>query len=116
MIGLLKGLFGTSSPAAIVLAPSEFEAGLKATRNAQLVDVRMPNEYKAGHLKGAKNINVYGPDFAQKVQALKQNAPVFLYCRSGRRSQLAAKRLKKLGFAELYDLEGGYLAWQHYAV
>lgn len=114
MFGILKRLLGGAEPAATVLLPAEFQAGLEHTARPQLVDVRTPQEYKAGHLKNAKNINLYSPDFLEQIRKLDAHRPVFLYCRSGRRSQMAARRMKKVGFAELYDLGGGYLAWQHY--
>lgn len=114
MLALLKRLVGPQAPAAVLLSPAEFEAGLKHTAKAQLLDVRFPHEYSAGHLKQARNCNVLGPDFEAQLKALDPQRPVFVYCRSGRRSQTAAKRLKRAGFHEIYDLQGGYLAWQQY--
>ncbi|VAV83833.1 hypothetical protein MNBD_BACTEROID02-1730, partial [hydrothermal vent metagenome] len=36
----------------------------------------------------------------------------YLYCRSGGRSRKAAKILAEMGFKEIYDLKGGYMAWE----
>ncbi|MDP4580252.1 MAG: rhodanese-like domain-containing protein [Saprospiraceae bacterium] len=79
----------------------------------QLVDVRTPEEFLAGHIDKAKNINFNDPNFKQTIAAsLKKNKPVAIYCRSGRRSASAFIILKEMGFKEIYDLEGGFLNWQ----
>jgi rhodanese-related sulfurtransferase len=76
-----------------------------------LLDVRTPEEYKQGHIENAKNIDVLQNDFAQKVERLDKNTPVFVYCRSGHRSMKAAQILKEKGFKKVYNLDGGYIAW-----
>ena len=81
--------------------------------NRQLIDVRTPEEYGQGHIDGAVNINFYDDDFAQQLeQKLNKEQPVMLYCRSGSRSAQSAEQLKALGFKEVYDLEGGFMAWK----
>jgi rhodanese-related sulfurtransferase len=42
---------------------------------------------------------------------LNKNKPVYVYCRSGARSQRAARKLVEMGFLKIYDLEGGYMSW-----
>lgn len=79
--------------------------------DVQLVDVRTPEEYAAGHIENALNYNVNGPDFASQVAGLDKSKPVLLYCKMGGRSARAAKSLKEMGFTSIYDLEGGYTAW-----
>ena len=78
----------------------------------QLVDVRTPAEYSAGHIDQALNIDYNAPAFEQRIQMLDKTKPVYIYCQSGGRSSRAAKVMQSLGFQEIYDLEGGYLAWQ----
>ena len=79
----------------------------------QLVDVRTHEEFLAGHIDKAKNINFNDPNFKQTIAAsLKKNKPVAIYCRSGRRSASALIILKEMGFKDIYDLEGGFLNWQ----
>nr|WP_197734130.1 rhodanese-like domain-containing protein [Sphingobacterium daejeonense] len=52
------------------------------------------------------------PDFEELAkQSLNFQKPIYLYCRAGIRSQLAANILKGLGASEVYDLQGGYLNW-----
>jgi phage shock protein E len=40
-----------------------------------------------------------------------KSKPVFLYCRSGNRTSSAAAKVAKLGFGEIYDLQGGIMSW-----
>jgi rhodanese-related sulfurtransferase len=45
---------------------------------------------------------------------LPKEAPVFIYCRSGKRSKKAAIQMDCLGFKKIFDLDGGYLAWKKF--
>lgn len=94
-----------------VLAPDDFEAkALKA--NVQLVDVRTPDEYKAGHISNAKNINFYDADFKAQMDKLDKSKPIAVYCGVGGRSGKASTVLTQLGFKTIYDLQGGMTAWK----
>ena len=85
---------------------------LISKKGVQLIDVRTPEEYKAGHIKNAKLINFYDSDFKEKsIKILDKSKPVYLYCRSGRRSANAAKKYKAAGFKKVYNLLGGFNAW-----
>lgn len=76
-----------------------------------LIDVRTPEEYAAGHLEGAVNIDWLGPDFETKIQALDKDRELFLYCKAGSRSAKAQKKLREWGFHHTVNLEGGYDAY-----
>jgi len=89
---------------------STFTKGI-ALENSQLVDVRTPKEFEQGHIEGAKLIDFYSENFKEKIQQLDKATPVYLYCRSGGRSGKASKLLVELGFKEIYDLKGGYIAY-----
>jgi len=113
MFNFLKSLFGNSTDNNKVhkrLNASAFAEGL-ANGQCTLIDVRTPNEYNAGKIKKAKLINVMAPDFQRKLDQLDKEKPLYLYCRSGVRSVRAAKIAEKLGFKEIYDLKGGFNAW-----
>lgn len=73
-----------------------------------LLDVRSPEEYAAGHLPGAINLNVEAEDFEQ--QLLSRFSPsdnYFVYCRSGNRSGVAIEEMRAAGFSgELTNLGG----------
>ena len=81
-------------------------------QKVQLIDVRTPKEYKEGYIENAENINFFDADFFTQMNKLNKDEPVYIYCRSGNRSGKAARKLKELGFKEIYDLQGGILTWQ----
>lgn len=78
----------------------------------QLIDVRTPEEYEKGHIEAAKLIDFFASDFKEQVAKLDKDKSVYLYCKSGGRSGKASKILANLGFKNIYDLKGGYTAWE----
>lgn len=92
-----------------VIKPAEFK---EKSINNTIVDVRTPDEYKQGHIKEAKNINFYDKTFLEQMSKFDKNEPVYIYCRSGRRSSSASKKLSEIGFKKIYDLQGGILNWE----
>ncbi len=81
-------------------------------KDAQLVDVRTKKEFDSGKIEGAINIDYLDKgNFKAAFEKLNKNQPVYLYCRSGRRSQESVKLLEGMGFKEIHDLKGGYIAW-----
>lgn len=83
-----------------------------SNKNVQLVDVRTANEFNAGHINNALNIDVNETDFSQKVDSLlNKNQPVAVYCRSGKRSKRAAEILVNKGFT-VFELNTGYINYQ----
>lgn len=85
---------------------------LSDTSGIQLFDIRTPKEYGEGTIGTARNINFFDSDFGQQMlKATDKEQPIYIFCRSGRRSGRAARKLKTLGFKEIHDLKGGYLAW-----
>ncbi|GAA6743668.1 rhodanese-like domain-containing protein [Thermus antranikianii] len=79
-------------------------------QGAVVVDVRTPQEFAEGHVPGAINLPVEA--IPQWADTLPKDKPVYLYCRSGNRSRQAAEYLKRKGYTNLYNLEGGILAIQ----
>lgn len=77
-----------------------------------LLDVRTDREFASGHLKGATQIDYRSANFEKEVVELDKSVPVYIYCRSGGRSGEAAHLMKGMGFSEVYNLEGGILAWE----
>lgn len=93
------------------LPADAYETMLSEDGTAQLVDVRTPEEYAAGHIPGAINIDWFADDFIDKAKAsLTTDRPVMVYCRSGKRSAKAAWKLDGNEF-RTYNLLGGYLGW-----
>ncbi|MFV8372526.1 thioredoxin domain-containing protein [Flavobacterium sp. LB2P74] len=89
----------------------DFAEKIAATPNPQILDVRTPEEFTSDHIDNATNINWLGNTFASEVEKLDKSQPVFVYCKSGGRSQKAAEKLNNLGFKTIYQLDGGMLKW-----
>lgn len=103
---------GCTSNAYKTIEPQEFEQLIASTDSLQLLDVRTPAEYAEGHLMGAMLIDIKSGEFAvQATEKLRLNHPVAVYCRSGKRSAMAADTLTALGF-KVMNLNGGITAWQ----
>lgn len=100
-----------SSEKTKIVLPEELQELLK-NGDAQLVDVRTPEEFKEEHIPTAQNINVLSSTFNEDIKNLDKNKPVIVYCKSGGRSAKSAKKLFELGFAEVYDLQGGITSWK----
>ena len=83
-----------------------------------VLDVRDPDEFKSGHLRGAKLIPL--GSLAGKLSEIEKfkDKTVLVYCRSGNRSATAANILCRAGFSDVSNLAGGIIAWQseHYPV
>ena len=85
------------------------------TKEIQLLDVRTPQEYQQGYIKGAVLINFFDPDFVTKVSTrFDKNKPLYIYCAVGGRSNKAAKKLISVGFESVYDLKGGFTKWKNF--
>lgn len=90
-----------------VLDQEEFKNGY---RKAQLIDVREPREYEGGHILGARNIPM--SQIRQRLNEVRTDQPVYLYCQSGARSKQAASFLKKKrGCEDISHLKGGFRKW-----
>jgi rhodanese-related sulfurtransferase len=74
----------------------------------ELIDVRRPHEWEAGHIPGARRVEVN--DLPAAAEQLDRDRPIVLYCRSGSRSELAADALSEAGF-DAHALAGGISAW-----
>ena len=86
----------------------------KQARNNVLVllDVRTPEEFAAGHLNGALNLNLNVPDFADRLNELDKTKVYLVYCKGGVRSARAMQIMQKQGFRQVYNLSGGLNKWQ----
>ena len=92
------------------LSVSEFEQSLNAT-DVICLDVRSNEEYAAGHIPGAINIDVLQPDFESNcIKRLSKDHTIAVYCRSGKRSKKAAQILSKQHF-QVIELNDGFLGW-----
>ena len=98
-------------PAAKLVTPAEAEK-LIAAKKVVVLDVRTPEEYAAGHIAGATNVNFNGKDFQAKLEKLDKDQTYLVHCAVGMRSAKACKKMDELQFRNLYDLQGGLNAWK----
>ena len=106
---ILCTIFGCTAKGCVAVNADEFSREI-AKPGVQIVDVRTAEEYAAGHIPNAVNVDVLSPDFSKNIAKLDKTQPVALYCRSGRRSKSAAEQSAKLGF-QVIELDGGILSW-----
>ena len=69
------------------------------------------DEYNSGYIENSLNIDYFSNEFSVNADKLDKTIPIILYCRSGKRSSMSANKISKLGFKEIYNLEGGILEW-----
>lgn len=79
----------------------------KINRGAILIDVRSKQEYKEGHLIGAINIPEYEIDKRIEKEIAKKNQLIVLYCQYGGRSRNVYIKMKRKGYTNVYNLNGG---------
>jgi rhodanese-related sulfurtransferase len=99
------------------MSPVKDVGNLEATRlinsaNAVLVDVRETKEFEGGRLPKAVHIPLSQLDSRGSELARYAGRPVVAYCMSGNRSRMAGRALARLGFTDVYHLQGGYRAWR----
>lgn len=97
----LKGRNTERAPAssAMVVSPED-----DAAHDVVLVDVRTPEEYRAGHKEGALNIPVDEVEQLAPQLLPDKNTVILLYCRTGKRADKAMETLRKMGYSHLENL------------
>lgn len=105
-MGFLSNLFGPSVPTITV---SELNEKLKFGKHPLVLDVRQPEEFRTGHISGAKLIPLN--ELQRRIKELPKGREIVCVCASGNRSTSAAKTLAKEGYTVL-NLSGGMTAWR----
>ncbi len=113
-IGLLVALVFTlaacaSSGVAQNVGASEFIEKIQEP-GVVIVDVRTADEFNAGHLLGAVNIDVNSSSFEAEIAALDKSVTYAIYCRSGNRSTIASGKMSDAGFTNLINFNKGGFA------
>ncbi|MGB4292034.1 MAG: rhodanese-like domain-containing protein [Bacteroidales bacterium] len=98
----------------ISVGPEDFLTLIRFQENAVLIDVRLPFEYRKGHIENSINIPIkLSPKkFIRKVEQFPKESVLLLYCESDVRSISAARKLYDAGYKKIYILEGGIIAWK----
>lgn len=82
---------------------------VNSSTNLIILDVRTREEYLAGNIPNAINIDVLSQDFKSKIDMLDKNKEYLIYCKSGNRSSIASSIMSTNGFINIYNLENiGY--------
>jgi len=110
---VLKRLF--SSPVSSHLETSVVDAERRiASGDAMLIDVREPDEWRQGHVAGAKHIPLGA--LSSRTASLPRDRDILLICRSGNRSRVAQDLLGQVGFDRVINVQGGMIAWQRHGL
>lgn len=114
---LLPAAMLFAEPAASAAAPKNVTVGeaeklIKDDPKAVVLDVRSPEEYAAGHIKGAKNIDLHGDDFEKQIAALDKSKTYVVHCAAGGRSAQACKVLEQVKIPSVVHMNEGFNAWQ----
>jgi rhodanese-related sulfurtransferase/rubrerythrin len=93
------------------ILPHEVRKIIKERRASDycLLDVRQPSEYEQRHIPGAKLIPL--AELQSKINTIQPNRMTIVYCRSGNRSRSAVGMLNGAGMDDVYNMEGGILAY-----
>lgn len=104
---LTKLLTGTQINA---VSPAEAQKKLAQKQKPFLLDVRQPEEFRTGHIPGAKLIPL--GDLRARMNELPKNQEILVVCRSGNRSLSATRQLASAGYNAV-NVRGGMIAWSH---
>ena len=85
---------------------------LRTDKKSVVLDVRTPEEFAKGHIPGAVNLNVNGPDFEKKLAELDKSKTYLVHCAHGARSAKACTLMDKVAFTNVVNLEPGMSAWE----
>ena len=85
---------------------------LRADTNHLVLDVRTEQEFQAGHIPGAMNLDVNGTNFTAQAARLDRSKTYLVHCVVGHRSEPACGRLAALGVTNILDFHTGLKAWK----
>jgi rhodanese-related sulfurtransferase len=105
---VLNRLLG-AKPSVPEIDVATLAADRAAGEDVQIVDVREPNEWAAGHLPDAVLIPL--GELGRRAGELAPERPLVVVCRSGNRSATATDLLRRGGFRDVKNLAGGMTAW-----
>lgn len=102
---------GPTEVAPVVPEISLEDFSRQAPGSSLILDVRTPEEYAAGHIPNA--LNIPHDRLAEQIGPIQKfaDAPVVVYCKSGRRAAMAAAVLSEAGFTKLSHLTGDMDGW-----
>jgi rhodanese-related sulfurtransferase len=106
-------LFSCTAQVKNNLTADEFDKGISNKDSVQILDVRTPEEYASGHLKGSLLADWSNKtEFERRIAFIDKNKPVYVYCLAGGRSAVAASKLRNEGYQQVFELDGGINSWK----
>ena len=104
----------------LIMIQSDFDISPKDLNNILnkkksinvLLDVRTIEEFSESKIPGSLNIDYYLEDFNSNLDSLDKKLNYYIYCKSGNRSSKTLLLLKDKGFKNVFNLEGGIIAWK----
>jgi rhodanese-related sulfurtransferase len=102
---VFRSLF--SRPSVAEVTPQQ--AHSRQASGAVIVDVREPDEWRAGHIPGAVHIPL--GQLGRQLHRLDRESDLIMVCRSGNRSAAATQALSQAGYSRVSNLAGGMIAW-----
>ena len=103
----------TTKPADVKQVDVEKFDKMRQEKGVVVLDVRTPQEFQAGHVPGAVNVDIANLEkFKKTVESLDKSKTYLVHCARGVRSARATKLMEPMGFANLYDYHGGFEEWK----
>jgi rhodanese-related sulfurtransferase len=90
----------------------EANALIAAEAPVTVLDLRTPEEFVGGHIKGAINLDATSEDFVDQLGALRKDRTYLIHCRSGRRSSAALETMREADFAAIAHMDDGMIGWE----
>ena len=107
---LLASSSGLSAQRTQLNSP-EIKEVLKKNKAIVILDVRTAEEFAAGHLKGAQNMDIRQQDAYSKLDKLNHQTTYLVYCRTNHRSGMAVDYMMQKGFKNVYQMMDGFPGW-----
>lgn len=104
-MNLLQSIFGPPMPS---VTSAELNEKMKQPKRPFVLDVRRPDEFRTGHIIGAKLIPLN--ELGQRLKELPKDRQIVCVCASGNRSRSAAKKLIRAGYNAV-NMKGGMASW-----
>jgi len=94
------------------VTPAQAKANIDKGTYKVIVDVREPKEFRKGHIPGAINIPRGLLEFKVTAKIPDKATPILVYCKTGGRGALSGQALMKMGYKNVTNMDGGWMAWE----
>jgi rhodanese-related sulfurtransferase len=111
LMAMFAIILNTSAQKIMQKNSTELSQILEKDKKIVILDVRTPQEFAAGHLKGAQNIDIYQDNFYTRIDKLNKKATYLVYCRTSNRSTATVGYMQQNGFKNLYQMMDGFPGW-----